>query len=404
MLHVEKIRALVREAEEHIENVSVCCFGGMTNPLFLIANAYPGVWLEHLYDSVLYAKMYPGRNDCMVNFIDLWMEKQAADGQLPCYVRQSNEGGCDVGYGQIQECVSFGKMCLLAHEILRDEAYLQKMYAACEKWVGWLESKRMTLGRGLIEMFYGYDTGHDNSGRLKGMACIGNHMEDGKILNAGVLPPDDGVSPIIAVDMNCNFYGNLIALSKMAEILGNGMAETWKMRASEVKRALFAVCFDKDDAFFYDVDRSGSMRRIRSSTILHLFLEGVLDREEDKDLIAEILERHLLNPDEFWTAYPFPAVAVNDPATEGHADRNCWGYFSQALIALRCSLWMDEYGLGKEFDHLCAQWLTACTEHSGEIKFGQELDPITGVPSPCANFYSAGMLFYIYAARRLKII
>lgn len=35
-----------------------------------------------------------------------------------------------------------------------------------------------------------------------------------------------------------------------------------------------------------------------------------------------------------------------------------------------------------------------------DVPFGQELDPVTGIPSPCSQYYSSTMLFYLYAARR----
>jgi hypothetical protein len=33
---------------------------------------------------------------------------------------------------------------------------------------------------------------------------------------------------------------------------------------------------------------------------------------------------------------------------------------------------------------------------------GQELDPISGVPTECSEWYSSTMLFYLYAAKRLE--
>lgn len=396
------VRALAAEAQEWIEHKSICTFAGLDKPLFLIAAQYPGVWLEHAYDSVRYAQLFPGRTECLRNFLSLWMELQLPSGQLPCYVRKGEpDGRLDVGYGQVQECVSFGRICLLAHEILADTGLLARMYSACARWVGFLEEHRQTRGQGLVEMFVGFDTGHDDSGRLAGMGCPGNYVRDGIVQNASVLPPDDGITPIIPVDMNCNYFGNLTALAQMARLLGNGQESHWRTKASLVKQRLMALCYDPADTFFYDVDRNGAKRRYRSSTIFHLFLEGVLNREEDGPLIDTLLRRYVLSPDEFFTRYPFPSMAKSDPSTHSHPLSNCWGYYAQALIALRCQLWMDDYGLAKEYDHVLRCWLTAYTEHAQTIRFGQEIDPHTGIPTPCAGYYSSGMLLYLTAAQRL---
>ena len=221
--------------------------------------------------------------------------------------------------------------------------------------------------------------------------------------DATALPPDDPVAPMIAVDLNCNYYATLMALSNMADALGRAdEALEWKEKAGAVKARLFETCFDGEDCFFYDVDRHGNKRKFLSSTIFHLFMEGVLDPVTDAELIRELYERHIANPSEFATPYPFPSMAICDPSCEGHRNFNCWGYYSQGLIALRCTMWMDEYGFSKEFDHLCSQWVKAWTKHYDTLKMGQELDPITGEPTRSSEWYSSCMLFYLYAANRIE--
>ncbi|MBE7000646.1 MAG: hypothetical protein E7428_10755 [Ruminococcaceae bacterium] len=290
--------------------------------------------------------------------------------------------------------------------MLCDPAFDKKVYESGARWIAWLENNRMTLQKGLIEMFVGYDTGHDNSGRLEGLLCKGNYrLPDGTLANAAILPQGEEVAPVIAVDMNCNFFGDLMALSGFARKLGmDGEAEVWKAKALGVKAKLLEICYDAEDAFFYDVDRNGQKRRYRSSTILHLFLEKVLDREADKALIEEIYARHIKNEREFWTNYPFPSMAINDESCKGHADFNCWGYYTQGLIVLRCTRWMDEYAMGADFDYICEKFLEGWTNCFDEVKLGQELDPITGKPTKSSEWYSSCMLMYLYAAERLKKI
>ncbi len=406
-MDIQKINEIAKLATDRMKNVHIGCFKGMTKPIFMISDQYPGVWMEHLYDSVMYARLFPGENEYMKNVIELFIDHQTASGQLPCYIwnkARFPEGTDVLGYGQIQEVVSFASICLKAYEILKDKAFLEKCYNSAMRWVAWLEQNRMTLNKGLIEMFYGYDTGHDNSGRLDGMSYHGNYAVDRVVQNAGILPPDAGAAPIIAVDMNCNFYGNLISLAEMALILDmNEDSLKWKAKAADVKKRLFDICLDRNDAFFYDVDKNGNKRKVMSCTVFHLFLEKVLDKNKDAELIKDIYARHLKNPDEFWTPYPFPSVANNDPSTKGHVDNNCWGYYCQMLIYLRCTLWMDDYGFGKDLDYICEKVLNSWTEHFNEIKLGQELDPITGVPTRSSEWYSSCMLFYVYAKRRVGV-
>ena len=157
------------------------------------------------------------------------------------------------------------------------------------------------------------------------------------------------------------------------------------------------------NAFVFDGEDGREKLRAVAPDMLRYNYLGVLDKDEDAELIRELYERHISNPEEFATPYPYPSMAICDPSCREHAENNCWGYFSQGLIALRCTLWMDEYGFSEELDRLCKAWVEAWTKHYDTVKFGQELDPITGVPTDCSEWYSSTMLFYLYAVKRLEL-
>ena len=406
----EKIRWLYDAATDRINNIHISKVRDVDRPLLLISERYPGLWMEHTYDSVMLARLDPSYIPLAESAILLFVERQRPSGQLPFSVMDRNkrtdlpEGG-EARYAQIQECVSFFTLALEVYKMNGDRDFLEKIYLAGCAWDGWLRKYRMTTGRGLIEMFVGYDTGHDESGRLEGMAYKRNFSVDGVVQDADKRPPDDGVTPILAVDMNAHFYGDERALAEMAELLGkDDEAAMWERSAAAVKEKIFEHLYDERDAFFYDVDVQGRMRKYRSSTIFHLFQERVLDKTADRELIDRIYREHIKNPDEFWTPYPFPAMAINDPSNRVHRDFNCWGYYTQGLIVLRCSRWMDEYGYSADYDHILTKWVEAFTEHSDKIMFSQELDPISGVPTGASEWYSTTMIVYIYAVRRLGLV
>ena len=410
-MDLSQVKLRYREVLDKLEREQIACFQGMNRPLLFICNAYPGVWLEHVQDAVLFAELEPSFTPVAINTLDLFMDEQSEEGQYPCYVLDPARKGKyaeTVGRFQTQECVSFLSLALRVIRRTGNRELLKKAYASGAKWIAWQKKYRQTTGRGLVEAFVGYDTGHDNSGRLDGLSCRGNYIKDGVHQNAGVLPEGDDVAPMPAVDLNCIFYGNLRALGAMARLLGkDDEGDRWDAEAAQVKRNLFRYCYNPDDAFFYDVDKHGNQRKYLSCTVLHLFQEGVLDPAEDAEVIGQIVRRHLKNPEEFWTAYPFPSMAISDPTWKEHIkEHNCWGYWSMALTALRCSLWMDRYGLSGEYDHLCRRWVEAYTANYDLSKFGQGIDPLTGEPSPetKAQWYSAGMVFYTYAVRRLGLL
>ena len=386
-----EIKAKILEVLEGYEE----CFGGSDKPLLNISNTYHGLWMEHIYDSVIYASLYRNKLYLAENAINAFISKQRPDGQLPYILRATDVPERQAGYSQIQECVSFGSLALSVYRMNQDKEFLERAYTAVCKWVEWMKANRMTLGEGLVEMFFGFDTGHDNSQRVLDLGVPGSYSVNGVIVDAATLPPDDGITPVIATDMNCNFYGNLKALVEMSKILGKPYS-AFEKEAKTVKQRLFEHCFDEEDCFFYDVDRNGKKRKILSSTVFHLFLEGVLDPKEDGELIHRICERYVFNEKHFFTPYPFPSVSVSDPSWKKHKNSNCWGYFTQSLIILRSTIWMERYGFEKEHREVFERFASAWEKSFGKLNFGQELDPITGEPSECSEWYSSCMLAYLY--------
>ncbi len=382
---------------ERILKKHIGFFKGHDTELFLISDEYPGVWLEHTYDAIFFAKLEPAYTHIAKNVLQLFLDNQKENGQLPCFIIDRNK--CtdmpEYGYSQIQECVSFFRLCFEFYEISNDIEFLNNAYEKGKKWIEWCESCRMVNQNGLIETFCGFDDGHDNSPRKNGMKYKGTAKND----DAAQYPDDDNVLPIISPDVNAVYYGDLLALSEIAKILNKlSESEYYLKKAEVVKKLIIKICYDEKDNFFYDVDRYGKMRKYLSISITNIFTEHVLDSK----FMDKIYCKHLKNPKEFFTPYPFPSIAISDPQFQKNLDGNSWGYYSQALTILRCTRWMDYYGKQKDFDEILKKWIAAWT-FGNKIMFGQELDPITGETSQCSEWYSSCMLVYIYAVRRLGL-
>ena len=83
---------------------------------------------------------------------------------------------------------------------------------------------------------------------------------------------------------------------------------------------------------------------------------------------------------------------------------NSWGYYSQALIALRMSLWADYYSLSDYYNHVLKMWIEGIIKNFDSNPFPQELDPFSGAASQASSDYSSSILLFIYAVRRLKLL
>ena len=77
------------EVLEHIKIVNIKTFPGHKEPLFLISNTYPGVWLEHVYDSVLWAQLCPEMAYVARAAVELFLDGQNLEGQTLAIQRPS---------------------------------------------------------------------------------------------------------------------------------------------------------------------------------------------------------------------------------------------------------------------------------------------------------------------------
>lgn len=379
----QRVEEQCRVVMNRLRTVHLRTIADSAGPVVYISDTYPGVWLEHVYDGIVWAQL-TGEQDVACNYVRLFLDHQSAEGQLPCYVWAHK-----TGYSQIQECVSFGA---LAWEACKDgqEEFLRRVYQGLSRWDAWLCAHRGGES-GLIEMYSGYDTGHDNSGRLDGMRYPGEAPDDGQ-----GKPYDCGVAPLIAPDMNAVFYGDRCALAKMARKLGlEQEAKRWDLLAEDTRRKLIQTCYDEQDEFFYDVDRHGNKRRCRNISITNVFCEGVMDQK----MADRVFDRYFRSEREFDTPYPWPSVSADDPLFEKRLLGNSWGYYSQGLTMLRTLRWMKRYGYENELHRNMQKWLEAWTD--APLPFGQELDPFTGAPSQSSPWYSSTMLFYLSAAKEL---
>jgi hypothetical protein len=299
---------------------------------------------------------------------------QREDGYLACNVKKIS-----LGTGQIQMVVPIAATAWDLYRLNRSAAFLEKTYRACSRWDAWLVRYRNTRGSGLCEAFCTYDTGHDNSPRFLGKSRQCPRAD------ARICPPDDGL-PYLAPDLSATVYGGRVALAAIAREMGRAAEESrWLESAAAIRKLILDRLYDAHDAAFYDIDSHDRFVRIRGDAITRVMGEHVAAQA----LFDEVYRRQLHNPSAFWTPYPFPSIAADDPAFVRPIPRNSWGGASQALTALRTPRWMEHYGKYADFTHLMTRWVEALVR-SGQ--FLQQMDPETGEFSPDRGAYSPAML------------
>ena len=327
-------------------------------PILIEGSTYKGIWMEcGPHESLVYRKVRPDvARASHMTFFTL----QRPDGQLP-----ANNKLTEAGFGQIQMVVPIAATAWELARATGDEALLQAAYAACGRWDDWLMRYRNTRGTGLTEGFCTYDTGHDNSPRWAGIPPQCPNKD------AKTFPPGYAL-PRLCPDLSATTYGARRALAEMADALGKAAeADRWTEQAEAIRKRILDKLYVAGEAAFYDLDADNHFVRIRSDILSRVCGEHVVDQALFDDLWA----RQLHNPKAFWTPYPLPSIAVDDPAFVRPIPVNSWGGASQALTALRAGRWMDHYGRSAEFAQMMDAWGRALV---ADPDFRQQMDPMTG--------------------------
>lgn len=376
---------------------------GYARQLLIEGSSYNGVWLEcGPHEGLVYAqlaKFFPkastspldvARNNHMAFFA-----MQRADGQLPCDIKLNKSGEAQVFFSQLQMVVPIAATALELAHLTGDESFLAAAYDACSRWDAWLRKVRNTRGTGLTEGFCTYDTGHDNSPRWRGLP---NNCPGGEARNI----PSDKSLPRLCPDLSATVYGGRVALSAMAAALGKkAEANHWLDDSESIRHLILTRLYSPEDAAFYDLDAQDNFVRVRSDVISRVLGEHVLhlDDRHDRRIFDAVWSRQLHNSAAFWSPFPFPSIAQDDPAFVRPIPRNSWGGASQALTALRTLRWMEHFGKHVEQSHLMRQW---CAAIARQQQFSQQLDPVTGdYAQPDPGAYTPAALVFLSFAQHL---
>jgi hypothetical protein len=373
---------------------------GYNYPVLWEGAAYRGIWQEcGPHESLAYVELSefvkpvegkPSPLEVSKNTHRAFFTLQREDGQLPASVKLSG-----MNWGQIQMVVPIAATAWEISQKAKDEQFLAEAYSACSRWDAWLRRYRNTRGTGLVEAFCTFDTGQDNSPRWAG---VSDECPDH---DARKFTPGQSV-PRLCPDLSATVFGARISLSAMARALGKKYeAQKWTDDAEQIRTLIINKLWCEEDASFYDVDPQGGFVRVRTVANPRVLGEHVLrlDNRRERMIFQALWDRQLHNPKAYWTKYPLPSIAVDDPKFVRPVPHNSWGGASQALTALRTLRWMEHYGKESEHRVLMSAWCEAIMRAG---TFCQQMDPETGVfTQPDPGGYSPCALTFLHFAKRV---
>jgi len=172
-------------------------------------------------------------------------------------------------------------------------------------------------------------------------------------------PRFDRGLPLEAVDLNAYVVGEMKSLADLATIIDRGKeSREWKARAADLADAVNTRLWDDAEGFYFDREVGGERVSLKTSAGFLPMWAGIPDRPRARRLV-----QHLMNPDGFWTAFPVPSVARNEPSYR----RDMWRGPTWLNIDLLIVFALREYGLTEEALQLTDRVLSGVEHWYGRL-------------------------------------
>nr|MDO8113374.1 trehalase family glycosidase [Candidatus Sigynarchaeota archaeon] len=261
--------------------------------------AWKGMWV---WDNALYSRIWSLCNlDFAKHVLDISLKFQATE--------NPND---DANFGRIPHSIAPDGIDSWAHPPLLDWAFwelfkkngsvdmLQQTFSRLFDYHLWLNYNRDLHKDGLYSWVHVAESGLENAPRFEQVAP----------------------TSCDAIDFSCLVSIQLRSLINMAAILKEDtVKEQLTARKQELDAWINEDLWDSSTGFYYDKAFTGSQKGQfigpKAITGWYPLIAGIVPKER----LAKYL-RHLTNRDEFWTVFPVPSVAKDDPSFD--KNMNMW--------------------------------------------------------------------------------
>jgi hypothetical protein len=221
-----------------------------------------------------------------------FLENQRADGRFRGYIDPHHYRE------EMFYHANWGDALLALERIHPSREFLREAYEGLVNYVRYFDRERDEEISGLYDIDNHYETGQEYTRRYLAVNPDADKNNWGEVFR------------LKGVDVTVYIYQLKRALAMVAGKLGETTdAELWELEATKTRSAILEKMWDPDDSMFYDVDPATGVRtRVKAAVCFYPFLTDIVAPEH-----VESLWKHLLNPREFWSAYPVPTSSLDDP-------------------------------------------------------------------------------------------
>lgn len=272
---------------------------------------------QWLWDSSFHAIVLSHRDPSMaMEELENLMENQKPDGRIPHEIFLSKTA-CRSFWGVDDYSPWTTQPPVLAIAIDRvlstmwNDEFAEKALNTLMKYDLWFRAQRDHDSDSLYSYYSPLESGWDDSPRWDGAIerlKANPQLYEQKYGISGMWKYS--MAPVEAVDLNSLIYLQRRVIAKIARRLNRPViAEQYEAMADETASAVRRLMWDSSTGFFYDLlEEDHSFIRVKTPAAFLTMFAGIATEEQAEELVG-----HILNPREFWTTFPIPSVAADEP-------------------------------------------------------------------------------------------
>ncbi|MCD4785865.1 MAG: hypothetical protein K8T10_18765 [Candidatus Eremiobacteraeota bacterium] len=288
----------------------------------VVANQHPDGFIPHMnYFRGDAQQLSPDQKEAFENFLKTPDGADVPQGEREKF---ANTFWSYKDHSDITQPPILGSAVEEVYKATGDKAFVKEMLPAMKAYYNYLHDKRDPDGDNLISIIHQWESGWDHSQRWDETIGVENgdkmHINQKKCdvlskckkvgWDLDKIFENDSFN-VEPVDFNTLYALNMESLSNLCGEVGDKEGEKlYKSRANATSKAIFKKMWDGDKY----VDLHGKNEKKSDVKSAAMFYPMMLDGEKHG---KHLIEKHLMNPDEFNTKHTIPTTSIDDPLFSG---------------------------------------------------------------------------------------
>lgn len=243
------------------------------------------------------------------------LREETPQGFVPNYARAGNWKSTDRSEPPVGAITVLG-----LYRKFHDRWFIEDAFEPLLRWNRWWNEHRSLQGfivLGSDAVNAPVDLDDTSRGTWQG-AVYESGLDNSPMYDGTYYNPQSHLLEFADVGMTSLYIADCDALAEIATTLGKQSAAHELHQRAAQYRATLATLWDEKSGIFLNKDlHTGQMSTRLSPTNFYPLLAKAATSEQAKAM----LDKHLLNPDEFWGQWIMPSIAYNDAAFH---DQNYW--------------------------------------------------------------------------------